>query len=219
MTRLQLLRQFADQQQFAELKALARACWSETGEPGTLPLLALAQAQLGERGEAAQLGETCRSRIGELDNDARVDLAAVDCLFWRIDEAIELLEHVLAAEPEHSLALARLAWCRMQQGQLDEARTLYQRSAKLAPLNKECPSFQIHRTLHNKYREKLAVMLQSGIAGKLHAKEIYAFTKDGLIRRYAGERHVGQRFYDMRNVIAHAKSLPLKLRVFESHLP
>lgn len=133
MTPLHLLRQLADQQQFAELKLTAASCWAETGDRQVLPLLALAHAQLGERGEAAQLGETCRSRIGELDNDARVDLAAVDCLFWRINEAIELLEPVLAAEPKHSLALARLAWCRMQQGQLAEARTLYQRSAELAP--------------------------------------------------------------------------------------
>jgi hemerythrin-like metal-binding protein len=49
-------------------------------------------------------------------------------------------------------------------------------------LNNKCPSFQIHRTQHNEYREKLAEMLQAAIAGKLHAKEIYKFTKDGLIR-------------------------------------
>jgi hemerythrin len=49
-------------------------------------------------------------------------------------------------------------------------------------LNNECPSFQLHRSLHNEYREKLAVMLQAGIAGRLHAKQIYEFTKDGLIR-------------------------------------
>jgi tetratricopeptide (TPR) repeat protein len=133
MSSLQILRQLHDQMQFAELQNLARQVLFDRDEACLLPLLALAHAQLGERGEAAQLSETCRSRIGELDNDARVDLAAVDCLFFRIEEAVGLLEPVLAAESEHSLALARLAWCRMQQGQLDEARTLYQRSAELAP--------------------------------------------------------------------------------------
>jgi tetratricopeptide (TPR) repeat protein len=133
MSSLQILRQLHDQMQFAELQNLARQVLFDRDEACLLPLLALAHAQLGERGEAAQLGETCRARIDELDHDARVDLAAVDCLFFRIEEAVGLLEPVLAAEPEHSLALARLAWCRMQQGQLDEARTLYQRSAELAP--------------------------------------------------------------------------------------
>lgn len=133
MTPLLLLRQLADQQQFAELKVTAETCWAETSDPQVLPLLALAHAQLGERGEAAQLSETCHARIGELDSAAHVDLAAVDCLFWRINEAIALLEPVLAAEPEHAIALARLAWCRMQQGQMAEACALYQRSAQLAP--------------------------------------------------------------------------------------
>jgi hemerythrin-like metal-binding protein len=48
-------------------------------------------------------------------------------------------------------------------------------------LNNNCPSFLLHRTQHDEYREKLAVMQQAGIAGKLLAKEIYQFARDGLI--------------------------------------
>jgi tetratricopeptide (TPR) repeat protein len=133
MTPLHLLRQLADQQQFTELKATAETCWAETGEPGALPLLALACVQLGERGLAAEYSAASLAHLDALDNAARVDIAAVHCLFWQIIEAIALLEPVLAAEPAHSLALARLAWCRMQQGELSEACRLYQHSAQLAP--------------------------------------------------------------------------------------
>lgn len=133
MSSLQVLRQLHDQMQFAELQNLARQVLFDRDEACLLPLLALACAQLGERGSAAEYRAASHARLAELDNAARVDLAAVDCLFWQINQAVALLEPVLATEPDHSLALARLAWCRMQQGQMAEASTLYQRSAQLAP--------------------------------------------------------------------------------------
>ena len=133
MSSLQVLRQLHDQMQFAELQNLAKQVLFDRDEACLLPLLALACAQQGEHVEAARLANLSRTRMDELDVDARVDLAAVDCAFGRIPEAIALLELVLAAESEHALALARLAWCRVQQGLMAEACILYQRSAQLAP--------------------------------------------------------------------------------------
>lgn len=130
MNNLPRLRQLADQQQFGPLAEQARAHWRDSAAPAALPLLALACAHQGDRAGAeaalAQLAET-------LDLDARVDLAAVHILTGRLSLADAALEAAVAERPEHSLALARLAFCRMQLGQLDEARSLYLRSTALAP--------------------------------------------------------------------------------------
>lgn len=52
---------------------------------------------------------------------------------WRVDEAVNLLEPILKEQPNHSLALARLAWCRWQEDKIDEAIELYNQSSKLNP--------------------------------------------------------------------------------------
>ncbi|MFT5721737.1 MAG: tetratricopeptide (TPR) repeat protein [Motiliproteus sp.] len=130
---LSVLRQLVDQQQFGSLQTEARQYHLESGDPQALPLLALAHAHLGERDEAHGRVAEAQARISELDQDARVDLAAVYCLLGRIDEAVTLLLAVLKVQAEHALALARLAWCRLQQGQPVDACSLYQRSAALAP--------------------------------------------------------------------------------------
>ena len=128
---LNMLRQLVDRQQFAQLKSTAWRYWKETFDVQALPLIALAHAQLGERQQALDGCARAESRLAELDPDARVDLAAVHCLLWRIDDAIGLLEP--AARPDRPLAQARLAWCRMQQGRPDEARKLYRQAAERGP--------------------------------------------------------------------------------------
>jgi len=130
---LKILRQLVDQQQFAVLKSTARSCLDESNDVQALPLLALAHAHLGERQAAMEAATRAEDLLPQLDVDARVDLAAVYCLMLRIEAAVALLEAALDTQPDHSLALARLAWCRMQQGDLTAARKLYQRSADLAP--------------------------------------------------------------------------------------
>ncbi|MFT6916931.1 MAG: tetratricopeptide (TPR) repeat protein [Motiliproteus sp.] len=130
---LNVLRQLVDQQQFDSLQAAAQQYSLESGDPQVLPLWALAHAHLGERDQAQKRVAEAQARMPELDQDARVDLAAVYCLLGRMDESVTLLLAVLDAQPEHALALARLAWCRMQQGQPADACALYQRSAALAP--------------------------------------------------------------------------------------
>lgn len=133
MLYLNVLQQLVDQQQFGTLQIHAQQYHLETADKQVLPLLALAHAHLGERDLTLAFVSDAETHIAELNDDARVDLAAVYCLLWRIDDAVDLLDTVLIAKPEHSLALARLAWCLMQQGQLGQACTLYQRSAALAP--------------------------------------------------------------------------------------
>lgn len=133
MSYLPILRTLVDQQQFAVLQANAKAYLTETADVQALPLLALAHAHLGERQEALDVTGQAYACLTELDLDARVDLAGACCVLLRLGEAAVLLEAVLDVQPDHALSLARLAWCRMHMGKIDEARTLYQRSATLAP--------------------------------------------------------------------------------------
>lgn len=133
MSYLKILRQLVDQQQFALLRTNSQCYLDETRDDQALPLLALAHAHLGQRREALDVCAQAEGRLAQLDLDARVDLAAVYCLLLRIDQAVELLDAALAVRPEHPLALARLAWCRWQDGRLDAARGLYQRAAELTP--------------------------------------------------------------------------------------
>lgn len=122
-----------DHQQFEALRDQTRAQLERTGDVQLWPLLALAHAQLGALGEAAEQlerAEACRSRLAL---DARVDLAGVYCAFRRLDEALALLQPALAEQPEHALALARLAWVRRLQGATAEARALYEDAVGRAP--------------------------------------------------------------------------------------
>ncbi len=132
---LNILRQLVDQQQFELLKVNAQGYWAEICDPAALPLLALACAHLGERqaAEDALARLTACLTATEFDSDARVDLAAAHILTGRLPRAAVALEAVLAENPKHALALARLAFCRMQAGKADAARDLYQRAIALSP--------------------------------------------------------------------------------------
>ena len=122
-----------DRQQFIELKIATENYYLETGDIQVLPLQALAHAHLDERQLALDSCAQADALLSDLDIDARIDLAAVYCLTHRVDDAVVLLEAALQHQSEHALAQARLAWCRMQTGQLDEARLLYLQSSQLAP--------------------------------------------------------------------------------------
>ena len=52
---LKLLRKLADQQQFTELHEMCQNFWDETHDQALLPLLALAQFQVGKRAVAETL--------------------------------------------------------------------------------------------------------------------------------------------------------------------
>jgi tetratricopeptide (TPR) repeat protein len=128
------LRRLAEHHNYA---ALREACSSEdSGEPGVQVLLALASAGLGEQAAArcilASLDPT------RLDISIRVDLAAVYIALDEPEEAVAILEFASReatpqAGSDHPLLLARLGWCRLRQGRLDEALALYERSLALEP--------------------------------------------------------------------------------------
>ncbi len=127
------LRRLVDLQQHAELQTAAKHALEETHDARFRPLLALACIHLGQGEQARQAYAEATAQLDALDLDARVDLAGAACFLHRFDDATRLLEVALLSEPDHALALARLAWCRMIDGNHAEAESLYRRAAELAP--------------------------------------------------------------------------------------
>ncbi|MBF0446209.1 MAG: sulfotransferase, partial [Magnetococcales bacterium] len=106
---------------------------SNAGELAFLPLLALAHAHLGDHNKAEEfLAQTLASQ-DKLDRDALVDLAAVFIVMLHVEKAVKLLEEILNKQPQHSLALARLGYCRILQDDSDAALKLYKQSAYINP--------------------------------------------------------------------------------------
>jgi len=128
-----ILHSLVDQQQFESLLNNVQHYLDESSDIQALPLKALAAAHLGQRAEVFSVLSEIEVQLNLLESDAQVDLAAVYCLLHRVDEACSLLHIVLDNSPDNSIALARLAWCRMQQGELEEARDLYHKSTNLMP--------------------------------------------------------------------------------------
>ena len=134
MQAVTLLRRLAEQHEYA---ALQQSCIElESAAPAVRVLLALAQATLGDR-------HTARETIEQLDQTAlgfaeRVDLAATYSALGEVDEASSLLAAIASDTDHHdpsaeALRLARLAWCRVQQGQVQQATELYEQSLQLCP--------------------------------------------------------------------------------------
>lgn len=133
MSYLQILRACVDHQQFDSLQQQAEAYWQETADIDALPLIALAHGHRHERQQALDWLSRAETYLSQYDEDAQIDVAGVHCLLMQIKRAEQILQPVLQAHPRHALALARLAWCKMQQGELDQARQYYQESACLKP--------------------------------------------------------------------------------------
>jgi len=161
---LTVLRRLVDQQQFVSLKNNVQVYLNESADIQALPLKALAHAHLGERVEAEQALVIALQSIAELDEDAQVDLAGVYCVTYQIDKAVALLESVLASHADHSLALARLAWCRLQVGELDDALTLYQKSIALNQNRLPVWSALVRLFIETKQGQLAQSALDSGIA-------------------------------------------------------
>lgn len=133
MSYLALLRRLVDLQQFEELKYIALHAHLETLDPNLLPLIALTHLHLGDYATAVGHLQQAESAIAQLDEEAKVDLAGAYALMNRVGDAKALLDGALTVLPEHPLAMARLAWCEVQLDDLPRAKTLYQKSADLAP--------------------------------------------------------------------------------------
>jgi len=144
MEALTLLRGLAEHHHYS---ALREACLeTASGDPAVRVLLALADVQLGDM-SAGRCALASLDR-GTLSLDARVDLAAVHIALGELNPAIDILEAGLLENADHAVLLARLAWCRLQQGNRDRALTLYQRSLRLRPL------MAVYHNLLRLYRDR-----------------------------------------------------------------
>ncbi|MEQ8857878.1 MAG: sulfotransferase [Pseudomonadales bacterium] len=133
---LEVLRRLAEQQSYPALREACDGAGPDT--PGTAVLLALADAGLGQPARARRT--LAAIDAASLDGAARVDLAAVHIALGELDAAVAALEAVRreserpgSAPIDHALLLARLAWCRLQQGQRARALEHYEQSLRLRP--------------------------------------------------------------------------------------
>lgn len=124
------LRVLHEQQRFTEILDAAKA-HAQAGPAQVLQ--AIAHHHLGQFGQAAALCDAIETQADSLDTDAQTDWAALLILRGRIDDATRCLDAVVAARPDHALALARRAWCRMVLDQTEAAEADMAASLALAP--------------------------------------------------------------------------------------
>jgi len=133
MTDLNLLRKLAEYQQFPELEESSKQVLVDAGDDRALPLLALAQAHLGDRENALANVAKLEFKFSKLDLDTQVDQIAAMISLLRLGQAVPLLEKFCKQNSSHGSATALLAWCRMHAGLQDEAVLLYQKAVGLLP--------------------------------------------------------------------------------------
>jgi tetratricopeptide (TPR) repeat protein len=127
------LRELVDLQQYKQLNQQTKEIWQESKDISIAPILAISYAHLKEYQKAFEICAICEEKKNQLDIDAKADLAGAYCLLWQIDKAKDILEDIVEQKSDHSLALARLAWVRWQDDEIEEAVTLYKRSISLNP--------------------------------------------------------------------------------------
>ncbi|GGN32316.1 MULTISPECIES: tetratricopeptide repeat-containing sulfotransferase family protein [Marinomonas] len=128
------LRRCVERQSFDELKTACLALLDKDADHrAARVLLALAYARLGEGEALDESMALVEAHFAQYDLDTLCDLAAVYMACHQIDKARVLLDKLLADAPEHDLALARLAWCCMTQGDAEQALALFERAVRLAP--------------------------------------------------------------------------------------
>ncbi len=133
MKNLNLLRSLVETQQYELLKQQSQKLYDEGLGISSLPLLSLAQAQLGQLKSAIQTLSLADTVKDQMDIDALVDLGAAYIVLFKIDEAIDLLKTIVKNYPQHALALARLGLCYMSKNEPEKACELFERSLILSP--------------------------------------------------------------------------------------
>ena len=142
MKELTLLRQFSEDQQYQSLLELAQSLWDDSHNPALLPLLASANFHLGIKNQAFILYQQALNHVNQFDENSCCDLAAVLILMQRLEEAVAMLKEVLLVDNKHPLALARLAYCYLLNGDLEKAENFFQQSLTLEPMR-----LAVHRNL------------------------------------------------------------------------
>lgn len=138
MNRLLDLCLLHERQRFADLMVAATEALStaEVGAGGTAAALApqaIAHQHLGEFAEVGTMGAMLEPQVESPEADAQTNWAAQLILGGRIKLAHRWLDGVLATTPNHALALARRAWCRMALGEVEAASVDMANSLELAP--------------------------------------------------------------------------------------
>jgi tetratricopeptide (TPR) repeat protein len=149
MAALRMLRRLAERHDYATLREVCLG--ADSTDPAVQVLLAMAEAHLGNDSAA-------RCRLASLDRgqlrvDSRIDLAAVHAALGELDQATALLEsarrgHGTLEPADHARLLARLAWCRLQQGLHDDALALYEQSLGVRPF------VAVYQNLLRLYRDR-----------------------------------------------------------------
>lgn len=133
MSKLTQLRRMAELQQYSAMQDWAAEHGREHMPAAANCLLSIAARHLGDVETADSMLATAQSHRDQLDEDGLCDFAAALLACERPDEAAECLREILEGNPCHSLALARLGYCRLLQGQSAEAMDLFRASIRLEP--------------------------------------------------------------------------------------
>jgi tetratricopeptide (TPR) repeat protein len=133
MAPLQTLRKLIEQQEYELLLESCETYWREQPDPAILGIHSFACTMLGKNEQALEYLDQARAHQPELDADALTDLVAALIVVEQVDTAIEILDSILAANPRHSLALGRRAYCFFTQNKLAQAEEYFDRSAQLEP--------------------------------------------------------------------------------------
>lgn len=163
---LGVLRRLLDYQLYQEVRQQI-ASLPRTPAHRVLEILAL--FHLGQRQHAEQLFAELWHEAHPLDLDTVSDIAAIQLLRGEYSLAHNLLRSVLEFQPNHAVALARLAECLRMQGDILEAERLLGESLSLKPerlitwrqaiaLSLQCQSYERAQRYLNDARQHLATV-------------------------------------------------------------
>lgn len=128
------LRELIEYKRFDDFfKASEEALADSKNQIAVKVLQAIAHHQRGMFGKAQALFEQLEVVTPTMSLDEQVDWSALLVLRGQVDAACQWLDQVLAKQPEHDLALARRAWCRMVLGDAKGAEADLSLSLAQAP--------------------------------------------------------------------------------------
>ena len=130
---LNILRQQYYQQQYLELRDSASAYWRESGDVDSLPLLAMAYVQLGQRSQALDTLKDIQNYKDSLSIASKAILGAVLVAIHNKVDGIEMLGAVLQEEPSEAVALCQIAYLDMLEGDLKQALDKFSRAFNILP--------------------------------------------------------------------------------------
>lgn len=134
----QSLRLLSEQLDFVTLNQEIENLLADDNLSGTqkcdlLPLESLAKIQTGNLLEGRRIYEKSIEKFEALSIDSKVDLAGVALLLGYAQKVQNWIEPILIAHPDHAIALARLGYSYLLQGENDQAKLLFEKSLQILP--------------------------------------------------------------------------------------